>query len=148
MEQYRSGHNGHDWKSCVPQKGTEGSNPSCSAKTPFPCVDDSSAHGKDVFQKSEGDTTCARASSAPPSPPCADANGQPRLSLTTRRARPFSEPHRHSPRSSTGLWLPHWCCRRMRCVTANYYIDYMDTDCVMTQTSTRKIFIDKSFCLC
>ena len=32
MEQYRSGHNGHDWKSCVPQKGTEGSNPSCSAK--------------------------------------------------------------------------------------------------------------------
>ena len=31
MEQYRSGHNGHDWKSCVPQKGTEGSNPSCSA---------------------------------------------------------------------------------------------------------------------
>ena len=31
-EQYRSGHNGHDWKSCVPQKGTEGSNPSCSAK--------------------------------------------------------------------------------------------------------------------
>ena len=30
-EQYRSGHNGHDWKSCVPQKGTEGSNPSCSA---------------------------------------------------------------------------------------------------------------------
>ena len=37
MEQYRSGHNGHDWKSCVPQKGTEGSNPSCSARkeTPF-----------------------------------------------------------------------------------------------------------------
>ena len=33
MEQYRSGHNGHDWKSCVPQKGTEGSNPSCSAIT-------------------------------------------------------------------------------------------------------------------
>ena len=33
MEQYRSGHNGHDWKSCVPQKGTEGSNPSCSART-------------------------------------------------------------------------------------------------------------------
>ncbi len=32
MEQYRSGHNGHDWKSCVPQKGTEGSNPSCSAR--------------------------------------------------------------------------------------------------------------------
>ena len=32
-EQYRSGHNGHDWKSCVPQKGTEGSNPSCSART-------------------------------------------------------------------------------------------------------------------
>ena len=31
-EQYRSGHNGHDWKSCVPQKGTEGSNPSCSAR--------------------------------------------------------------------------------------------------------------------
>ena len=31
MEQYRSGHNGHDWKSCVPLKGTEGSNPSCSA---------------------------------------------------------------------------------------------------------------------
>ena len=33
MEQYRSGHNGHDWKSCVPQKGTEGSNPSCSARS-------------------------------------------------------------------------------------------------------------------
>lgn len=33
----------------------------------------------------------------------------------------------------------------MRCVTANYY---MDTDCFMTQTSTRKIFIDKSFALC
>lgn len=36
----------------------------------------------------------------------------------------------------------------MRCVTANYYIDYMDTDCVMTQTSTRKIFIDKYVGLC
>ena len=36
MEQYRSGHNGHDWKSCVPQKGTEGSNPSCSAIKPHP----------------------------------------------------------------------------------------------------------------
>ena len=37
MEQYRSGHNGHDWKSCVRQKRTEGSNPSCSARkeTPF-----------------------------------------------------------------------------------------------------------------
>ena len=35
MEQYRSGHNGHDWKSCVPQKGTEGSNPSCSARKPI-----------------------------------------------------------------------------------------------------------------
>ena len=35
MEQYRSGHNGHDWKSCVPQKGTEGSNPSCSAIKDF-----------------------------------------------------------------------------------------------------------------
>ena len=36
MEQYRSGHNGHDWKSCVPQKGTEGSNPSCSARKKNP----------------------------------------------------------------------------------------------------------------
>ena len=36
MEQYRSGHNGHDWKSCVPQKGTEGSNPSCSARKENP----------------------------------------------------------------------------------------------------------------
>ena len=36
MEQYRSGHNGHDWKSCVPQKGTEGSNPSCSAIKEIP----------------------------------------------------------------------------------------------------------------
>ena len=41
MEQYRSGHNGHDWKSCVPHKGTEGSNPSCSAiTTNFLGVDD------------------------------------------------------------------------------------------------------------
>ena len=39
MEQYRSGHNGHDWKSCVPQKGTEGSNPSCSARTKTPEIE-------------------------------------------------------------------------------------------------------------
>ena len=32
MEWYRSGHNEHDWKSCVRQKRTEGSNPSHSAK--------------------------------------------------------------------------------------------------------------------
>ena len=31
MEWYRSGHNEHDWKSCVRQKRTEGSNPSHSA---------------------------------------------------------------------------------------------------------------------
>ena len=37
-EQYRSGHNGHDWKSCVPQKGTEGSNPSCSAMKKATCI--------------------------------------------------------------------------------------------------------------
>ena len=40
MEQYRSGHNGHDWKSCVPQKGTEGSNPSCSARKEHPIRSD------------------------------------------------------------------------------------------------------------
>ena len=39
MEQYRSGHNGHDWKSCVPQKGTEGSNPSCSARIKTPEIE-------------------------------------------------------------------------------------------------------------
>ena len=32
LEWYRSGHNEHDWKSCVRQKRTEGSNPSHSAK--------------------------------------------------------------------------------------------------------------------
>ena len=32
MEQYRSGHNGLDSKSSNPLTGTEGSNPSCSAK--------------------------------------------------------------------------------------------------------------------
>lgn len=31
MEQYRSGHNGHDWKSCDGHKPSEGSNPSHSA---------------------------------------------------------------------------------------------------------------------
>ena len=32
MQQYRSGHNEHDWKSCVRQKRTESSNLSCCAK--------------------------------------------------------------------------------------------------------------------
>ena len=32
MEWYRSGHNEHDWKSCVRQKRTESSNLSCCAK--------------------------------------------------------------------------------------------------------------------
>ena len=31
MQQYRSGHNEHDWKSCVRQKRTESSNLSCCA---------------------------------------------------------------------------------------------------------------------
>ena len=31
-QQYRSGHNEHDWKSCVRQKRTESSNLSCCAK--------------------------------------------------------------------------------------------------------------------
>ena len=39
MEQYRSGHNGHDWKSCVPHKGTEGSNPYCSARIKTPEIE-------------------------------------------------------------------------------------------------------------
>ena len=47
MQQYRSGHNGHDWKSCNGQKPFEGSNPSCCAKPGtvgyqrvpgFPCI--------------------------------------------------------------------------------------------------------------
>ena len=50
MEQYRSGHNGHDWKSCVPQKGTEGSNPSCSAIKQTPSI----WMGFVLFQKSRG----------------------------------------------------------------------------------------------
>ena len=31
MQQYRRGHNEHDWKSCDGQKPSEGSNPSCCA---------------------------------------------------------------------------------------------------------------------
>ena len=33
MEKSRSWPSAHDWKSCIPQKGIEGSNPSFSAKT-------------------------------------------------------------------------------------------------------------------
>ena len=32
MEKSRSWPSAHDWKSCIPQKGIEGSNPSFSAK--------------------------------------------------------------------------------------------------------------------
>ena len=32
LETYRSGHNEHDWKSCCPQNGHVGSNPTVSAK--------------------------------------------------------------------------------------------------------------------
>ena len=34
MEQYRRGHNEHDWKSCSRDERLEGSNPSCSATSP------------------------------------------------------------------------------------------------------------------
>ena len=34
MERWLSWSKAHDWKSCVPYKGTEGSNPSLSAKNP------------------------------------------------------------------------------------------------------------------
>lgn len=36
MEKSRSWPSAHDWKSCIPQKGIEGSNPSFSAKTQNP----------------------------------------------------------------------------------------------------------------
>ncbi len=35
MEQYRRGHNEHDWKSCDGQKPSKGSNPFCSATEVF-----------------------------------------------------------------------------------------------------------------
>ena len=35
MERWLSWSKAHDWKSCVPYKGTEGSNPSLSAKKKF-----------------------------------------------------------------------------------------------------------------
>ena len=35
LEKSRSWPSAHDWKSCIPQKGIEGSNPSFSAKAPF-----------------------------------------------------------------------------------------------------------------
>ena len=35
MEKSRSWPSAHDWKSCIPQKGIEGSNPSFSAKGPI-----------------------------------------------------------------------------------------------------------------
>ena len=41
LEMYRSGHNEHDWKSCCPQNGHVGSNPTISAKNknrPFGAV--------------------------------------------------------------------------------------------------------------
>ena len=36
MERWLSWSKAHDWKSCVPYKGTEGSNPSLSAKKVIP----------------------------------------------------------------------------------------------------------------
>ena len=36
MEKSRSWPSAHDWKSCIPQKGIEGSNPSFSAKNTHP----------------------------------------------------------------------------------------------------------------
>ena len=36
MERWLSWSKAHDWKSCVPYKGTEGSNPSLSAKKSDP----------------------------------------------------------------------------------------------------------------
>ena len=36
MEKSRSWPSAHDWKSCIPQKGIEGSNPSFSAKVEIP----------------------------------------------------------------------------------------------------------------
>ena len=36
MEKSRSWPSAHDWKSCIPQKGIEGSNPSFSAKETTP----------------------------------------------------------------------------------------------------------------
>ncbi len=38
MEKSRSWPSAHDWKSCIPQKGIEGSNPSFSAKMKTPEV--------------------------------------------------------------------------------------------------------------
>ena len=38
MEKSRSWPSAHDWKSCIPQKGIEGSNPSFSAKPKTPRV--------------------------------------------------------------------------------------------------------------
>ena len=39
-EQYRSGHNEHDWKSCDGDKPSESSNLSCSAKNPKALLSD------------------------------------------------------------------------------------------------------------
>ena len=47
-QQYRSGHNEHDWKSCVRQKRTESSNLSCCARK---------HHGK--FERGESPEECA-----------------------------------------------------------------------------------------
>ena len=38
MEKSRSWPSAHDWKSCIPQKGIEGSNPSFSAKNKTPVI--------------------------------------------------------------------------------------------------------------
>ena len=52
MERWLSWSKAHDWKSCVPYKGTEGSNPSLSAITDTP-FDTIVSRGVSLFNREE-----------------------------------------------------------------------------------------------
>ena len=58
-QQYRSGHNEHDWKSCVRQKRTESSNLSCCARK------STTQQGGAFLFESESRTGCERSEKMP-----------------------------------------------------------------------------------